>query len=167
MFPLPFSLTLFFQAIWYIYINCYFCQLYGLSCLRPFPWRWFQLHKPWPGEWTTVVCFVSHLFLRLAALNTPYVQIHICLPAEIMGFCGQLLSSPPCFIMQIPPCLRRHTLANVLCCFIIYRGFTQLSIFRLSRHCTTLHFVCMPARWIMGNAVLWALCHSWGQVLPP
>lgn len=97
------------------------------------------------------MCFVSHLFLLLAALNTPYVQIHICLSAEIMRFCGQLLSSPPCFIMQIPPCLRRHTLANVLCCFIIYRGFTQLSIFRLSRHCTTLHlYVCLPGElWVM------------------
>lgn len=111
-------------------------------------------------------CFVSDLFLLLAAVNTLCVQIHICLYAEIMRFCGPRLSSPRCFIMQIPPCLRRHTLANVLCCFIIYRGFTQLSIFRLSRHCTTLHLVCMPAWWIMGTVVLWALCHSWEWVLP-
>lgn len=47
--------------------------------------------------------------------------------------------------MQIPQCLRRHTLANILCCFIIYRGFTQLSIFRRSRHCTTLCILCMYA----------------------
>lgn len=70
-------------------------------------------------------------------------------------------------LLQIPPSRRRRTLPNVLCCFIIYRGFTQLSIFRLCRHCTTLHLVCMPAWWIMGNVVLWALCHSWGRVRPP
>lgn len=46
-----FSLNLVFQAIWYLYINCYICQLYGLSCVHPLPSGWLQLHQPWPGEY--------------------------------------------------------------------------------------------------------------------
>lgn len=100
MFHFPFSLTLFFQAIWYIYINCYFCQLYGLSCLRPVPWRWFQLHKPWPGESTVVMCFVSHLLLLLTALTCrmycPDSHLFLCKNNDILWAAFVFLAALSC-----------------------------------------------------------------------
>lgn len=95
-----------FQAIWYLYIDCHFCQLYGLSCLHPFPWRWLQLHQPWPGKsrlinlsppvlWppkacvsplTSAPCWHLELFSLLGQRLLPRDSVLRCRTVDLIGY---------------------------------------------------------------------------------